>query len=147
MSAPVAPPDPFDARRARHADGLLAAFNEVGVLTAADGQRGLDLMAAEGHRISLAIADYAMPGMTGWEVAARLRAEHNDELAILVTSADAHVLTGGRPGPMLHDDYLVKPLQLPDLFEKLQLLLDLEWVMAPAERAAAQGPDAEAFLG
>jgi CheY-like chemotaxis protein len=95
----------------------------------------------------IVLLDLAMPGMTGWEVAARLRAEHNDELAILVVSADAHVLTSGRTGPMLHDDYLVKPLQLPDLFEKLQLLLDLEWVPEPAGRAAATGPDAEAVVG
>ena len=29
-------PDPFEVGRARHAPGLLRAFNDVGVLTAAD---------------------------------------------------------------------------------------------------------------
>ncbi len=82
----------------------------------------------------IVLLDLAMPGMTGWEVAARLRAEHHGELAILVVSADAHVLTGARPGPMLHDDYLIKPLAIPGLFEKLQLLLDLEWILDPAEQ-------------
>jgi signal transduction histidine kinase/CheY-like chemotaxis protein len=95
----------------------------------------------------IVLLDLAMPGMTGWEVAARLRAERNDELAILVVSADAHVLTGGRPGPMHHDDYLVKPLQLTDLFEKLQLLLDLDWIMEPPAPAQSADPNTVASHG
>jgi CheY-like chemotaxis protein len=115
------------------------------VFLAMNGPDCLDM--AQRCHPDIVLLDLAMPGMTGWEVAARLRAEHNDELAILVVSADAHVLTGGRPGPMLHDDYLVKPVQLPDLFDKLQLLLDLEWVLETPDRAPAPGPNAEAFLG
>src|SRR5215207_10573698 len=37
--------DPFDARRARHAPGLLRAFNDAGVLTAADVHVALRLAA------------------------------------------------------------------------------------------------------
>jgi CheY-like chemotaxis protein len=114
------------------------------VFLAMSGPDCLDM--AQRCHPDIVLLDLAMPGMTGWEVAKRLRADHNDELAILVVSADAHVLTSGRAGPMLHDDYLVKPLQLPDLFEKLQLLLDLEWIMAPVEPAPASGPDAVASL-
>jgi signal transduction histidine kinase/CheY-like chemotaxis protein len=127
-----------------HLDLLEQVLAPLGftVFLAVNGPGCLDM--AQRCHPDIVLLDLAMPGMTGWEVAASLRAEHNDELSILVISADAHVLTGGRPGPMLHDDYLVKPLQLPDLFEKLQLLLDLEWVM---DAAAAPGPDAEAFLG
>ena len=36
MTVLVAQPDPFDVRRARQATGLLAEFNDVGVLAAAD---------------------------------------------------------------------------------------------------------------
>ena len=36
MTGPGLEADPFDVRRARHAPGLLRAFNDVGVLTAAD---------------------------------------------------------------------------------------------------------------
>ncbi len=116
------------------------------VFLATNGPDCLDI--AQRCHPDIVLLDLAMPGMTGWEVAARLRGQHNADLAILVVSADAHVLTGGRPSPMLHDDYLVKPVQLPDLFEKLQLLLDLEWVTEAADRAAAApGPDAEAYLG
>jgi exodeoxyribonuclease V alpha subunit len=32
----ISEPDPFDVRRARHAPGLLRAFNDIGVLTASD---------------------------------------------------------------------------------------------------------------
>jgi signal transduction histidine kinase/CheY-like chemotaxis protein len=111
------------------------------VFVATNGAECLDV--AQRCHPDIVLLDLAMPGMTGWEVAAHLRAERHDELAILVVSADAHVLTGGRPGPMHHDDYLVKPLQIPDLLEKLQLLLDLEWILEPTglTRAEAVGSD------
>jgi DNA-binding response OmpR family regulator len=75
-------------------------------------------------------------------VAARLRAERHDALSILIVSADAHVLSGGRTGPVYHDDYLIKPLRLPDLYDKMQLLLDLVWRFEAAvvdEVASASG--------
>jgi CheY-like chemotaxis protein len=111
------------------------------VFVATNGAECLDV--AQRCHPDIVLLDLAMPGMTGWEVAAHLRAERHDELAILVVSADAHVLTGERPGPMHHDDYLVKPLQIPDLLEKLQLLLDLEWILEPTglTRAEAVGSD------
>jgi hypothetical protein len=31
-----------------------------------------------------------------------------------------------------HDDYLIKPLRLPELYDKMQLLLDLVWRFEPA---------------
>jgi hypothetical protein len=39
---------------------------------------------------------------------------------------------------MHHDDYLVKPVQIPDLLEKLQLLLDLDWILEPAVLTPAE---------
>ena len=38
------------------------------VITASDGTSAIEIMASEGHRIGLVIADYAMPGMTGREL-------------------------------------------------------------------------------
>jgi len=115
------------------------------VFLATNGPDALDM--AQRCHPDIVLLDLAMPGMTGWEVAARLRAERNDELAILVVSADAHVLTGGRAGPMMHDDYLVKPVQLPDLLEKLQLLLDLDWIMDSADMGLVPGQEAVASRG
>ncbi|MEJ7824658.1 MAG: exodeoxyribonuclease V subunit alpha [Solirubrobacteraceae bacterium] len=49
MKPQVAEPDPFDVRRARHAPGLLRAFNDAGVLTAADVHVALRLAAIGGE--------------------------------------------------------------------------------------------------
>jgi signal transduction histidine kinase/CheY-like chemotaxis protein/purine-cytosine permease-like protein len=87
----------------------------------------------------LVLLDLTMPGMTGWQVAERLRAERHDDLAILLVSADAHVLTGRGQGPVAHDDYLVKPFQLPELFDKLHLLLDIEWILEDRQAPTGQG--------
>jgi CheY-like chemotaxis protein len=109
------------------------------VFVALSGPESLEV-AARCHP-DLVLLDLTMPGMTGWEVAERLRAEQHDELAILIVSADAHILSGGRQGPVHHDDYLVKPLQLPELFDKLQLLLDVEWILEAGEASANQDAD------
>jgi signal transduction histidine kinase/CheY-like chemotaxis protein/purine-cytosine permease-like protein len=130
-----------------HLDLVEQALSPLGftVFLALNGEESL-AMAARCHP-DLVLLDLTMPGMPGWEVAARLRAEQHDELAILIVSADAHVLTGARPGPLHHDDYLVKPLQLHDLYDKLQLLLDLEWIFESPPQAAPAGDDPVAANG
>jgi len=124
-----------------HLDFIEQVLGPLGftVFVALSGQESLEV-AARCHP-DLVLLDLTMPGMTGWEVAARLRASQHDELAILVVSADAHVLQGGRQGPVHHDDYLVKPLQLPELFDKLHLLLDVEWILDSGEAAANLAAD------
>jgi signal transduction histidine kinase/CheY-like chemotaxis protein len=110
-----------------HLDMIDQALSPLGftVFVALNGPQSLEV--ARRCNPDLVLLDLTMPGMTGWEVAARLRAEQQDCLAILIVSADAHVLSSGRVGPVYHDDYLVKPVQLPELYDKLQLLLDLDW--------------------
>jgi CheY-like chemotaxis protein/anti-sigma regulatory factor (Ser/Thr protein kinase) len=118
-----------------HLDLIEQVLGPLGftVFVASSGPEALEI----GDRChpDLVMLDLTMPGMTGWEVASRLRETQHDDLAILIVSADAHVLTGGRQGAVHHDDYLVKPLQLPDLFDRLHLLLDLEWILEPNEVA------------
>jgi CheY-like chemotaxis protein/anti-sigma regulatory factor (Ser/Thr protein kinase) len=130
-----------------HLDLIEQALSPLGftVFLALNGEESL-AMAARCHP-DLVLLDLTMPGLTGWEVAARLRAEQHDDLAILIVSADAHVLAGGRTGPVHHDDYLVKPLQLRDLYDKLQLLLDLDWIFEPVPLALASGDDQVAAHG
>jgi signal transduction histidine kinase/CheY-like chemotaxis protein len=124
-----------------HLDLIEQVLGPLGftVFVALSGPESLEV-AARCHP-DLVLLDLTMPGMTGWEVAERLRAEQHDELAILIVSADAHILSGGRQGPVHHDDYLVKPLQLPELFDKLQLLLDVEWILEAGEASANQDAD------
>jgi CheY-like chemotaxis protein/anti-sigma regulatory factor (Ser/Thr protein kinase) len=120
-----------------HLDLIEQVLGPLGftVFVALSGPESLEI-AARCHP-DLVLLDLTMPGMTGWDVAARLRAAQHDELAILIVSADAHVLSGRQPGPVAHDDYLIKPFQLPELFDKLHLLLDVEWILEPEPAAAS----------
>jgi signal transduction histidine kinase/CheY-like chemotaxis protein len=80
----------------------------------------------------LALLDITMPGMTGWEVAATLRARDMDNLAIVMISADAHELMLPRTSHMHHDDYLIKPFDHAQLLDRIQTLLDLAWIYTAA---------------
>jgi CheY-like chemotaxis protein/anti-sigma regulatory factor (Ser/Thr protein kinase) len=102
---------------------------------ARDGAACLDL--AERDPPDLVIMDISMPGIDGWEAAKRLRAVHGDRLAILMVSANAHDFSRTRRQDDPHDDFLTKPYEVNDLFERLQLLLDLEWVAATEAGALA----------
>jgi DNA-binding response OmpR family regulator len=78
--------------------------------------------------------DISMPGMNGWEVAKRLRADGLDEVAIMMVSAEAQEFSAHNLGvpasEQPHDDYLIKPFELHELFDRIQTLLDIEWVYA-----------------
>jgi CheY-like chemotaxis protein len=89
--------------------------------------------------------DITMPGMSGWDVAYRLRADGMDDLAIMMVSAEAREFslrdtaeTGGSNWP--HDDYLIKPFELHEMFDRIQTLLDIEWVYDPVAVTPAAAP-------
>jgi len=100
------------------------------IFVAGNGVECLELAARCGP--DLIMLDISMPGMHGWEVARRLRADGMDEVAIMMVSADAQEFSAHNLGvpasEQPHDDYLIKPFELPDLFDRIQTLLDIEWV-------------------
>jgi CheY-like chemotaxis protein len=101
---------------------------------AVDGESGLDL--ARSERPDLAIMDIAMPGMDGWTCARGMRELLGEDVAILMVSANAHDFSRGRREDDPHDDYLIKPYEVGDLYERLKTLLDLEWTATPQPQAA-----------
>jgi signal transduction histidine kinase/purine-cytosine permease-like protein/ActR/RegA family two-component response regulator len=102
---------------------------------ARDAARCLDL--AEREPPDLVIMDISMPGMDGWEAARRLRAQHGDRLVILMISANAHDFSRTRREDDQHDDFLTKPYEVDDLFDRLQVLLELKWIAAAEAGAPA----------
>ena len=89
------------------------------VATASNGTEALSLL--ESVRPVLVLLDVMMPGMDGWEVA-RVIKNHPDfgsTRVVMLTArsdfADKH--EGLRAGA---DDYLVKPIQLADLGERVE---------------------------
>jgi signal transduction histidine kinase/CheY-like chemotaxis protein len=97
---------------------------------ACDGETCLEI--ARRTAPDLAMMDIAMPGMNGWAAASALREMFGADVAILMVSANAHDFTRGRRPDDPHDDFLIKPYEVGDLFERLRVLLDLEWTAAPA---------------
>ena len=95
-------------------------YEGLNVVTAADGQEGLDQVHA--HRPDLIILDWLMPEMDGIEVVRQLRAEHNKTFVLMLTARDAieNRVQGLESGA---DDYLVKPFAPEELVARVHALL------------------------
>jgi signal transduction histidine kinase/ActR/RegA family two-component response regulator len=108
------------------------------VLTAAGGRECLAI--AERDKPNLILLDIAMPEMDGWQVAQRLRRSPRDRAAIVVLSANAIDPSRLIDGERLHDDYLMKPIDLRQLLKSIHALLNIEWIYETPERPAPDGP-------
>ncbi|MPZ55256.1 MAG: response regulator [Rhizobiales bacterium] len=96
------------------------------VVVTAGGAECLEL--AQKRKPNLILLDVSMPEMDGWEVARRLRQDMRERSAIVMLSALA-IDKSRELGPdRMHDDYLMKPLDVRQLLEKIHTLLDIEWV-------------------
>jgi DNA-binding response OmpR family regulator len=92
------------------------------VATARDGSEALAML--EEVRPAIVLLDVMMPGMDGWEVARVIKNHPNfgSTRVVMLTArsdfADKH--EGLRAGA---DDYIVKPIQLQELGERVELNL------------------------
>jgi signal transduction histidine kinase/DNA-binding NarL/FixJ family response regulator len=111
---------------------LLRPLNFV-VFVAASGAEGLAL--AERCVPDLVLLDIQMPGCSGWETAAQLRADFGRSLRIVMVSANAHEYRVGGDGQSHHDAFLTKPVDLDALLDTIGRQLDLAWVAEASEMA------------
>ena len=103
----------------RLVEEMLAEHPEIKLITAMQGQLGIDL--AEQHTPDLILLDLHLPDLPGWEVLARLqRAEITHDIPVVVLSADATsrqvkrlMATGARA-------YLTKPIDVEELFRTIE---------------------------
>ncbi|MGW3354307.1 response regulator transcription factor [Streptomyces bungoensis] len=95
-------------------------LNGFAVRTAADGPEAL--AAIRRTPPDVLVLDVSMPGMSGIEVCARLRAEGQDLPVLMLSALDetADRIAGLQAGG---DDYLVKPFALQELVLRLRALL------------------------
>ena len=89
---------------------------------AADGVRGLAM--AQSGRFDLILMDLSLPGLDGWTVARKLK----DDPAVRGTpilALTAHAMAGDRDLALEAgcDDYDTKPIELPRLIDKIEVLL------------------------
>jgi CheY-like chemotaxis protein len=110
-----------DNRDAADSLALLLRLWGYHVLVAHDGATGLELALRE--RPDLVVLDIALPGMDGWELAGRLRAEPTLQgvvlLAVTGLGTDADRDRSDAAGITFH---LVKPVD-PELLQKLLAVL------------------------
>jgi signal transduction histidine kinase/DNA-binding LytR/AlgR family response regulator len=122
------------------------------VYAASDGMAGLELAAR--CKPDLVMLDIQMPGMTGWQVAARLRQTADVQPRIMMVSANAHEHTPGGDERSVHDAFVMKPVELEVLLGRVGELLDLTWLhdeddvaAEPVARAGEPAPGSSIDLG
>jgi signal transduction histidine kinase/CheY-like chemotaxis protein len=111
----------------QHLELLRNLLRPIGfnMLLARDGKTCLQL-AAESQP-QLAIVDLSLPDMSGWDLARELRdVAHLERMKIMIVSANAHEYSPG--GGRTHDAFIVKPIVLHALLERVGALLHLEWI-------------------
>ena len=80
---------------------------------ASDGASGLALALAE--RFDVIVLDLVLPGMDGWDVCRRLRAEQGPRVPVLMLTARDSLDDKLRGFELGADDYLTKPFALDEL--------------------------------
>ncbi|WP_421793761.1 ATP-binding protein [Hydrocarboniphaga effusa] len=110
-----------------HVELVEALLKPLGfeLMTARDGEMALEI--ASRTEPDLITLDVTMPGLSGWQVAERLRAQGRRELKILMVSANAHDLQSDIASAGLHDFFLTKPFDVEVLLERVGSLLRLQW--------------------
>ncbi|HFE38005.1 MAG TPA: response regulator [Gammaproteobacteria bacterium] len=110
-----------------HRNLLVDLLSPLGfkVLTAHDAESALYM--ASNHSIDLFLLDVSLPTRDGWELAAELKNRYQNK-PIIMLSANAIETHRTELNIQLHDDYLIKPLHLSRLLEKVGRVLGLNWI-------------------
>jgi len=116
--------------------GDLLSANGYEVTTASSGEEGLAKVASD--KPDLILLDVMMPGMSGYDVCRRVRADAETALlpVVLVTSLDPQQerVRGIEAGA---DDFLSKPINRPELFARVRSLLRVKSLQDEVARQAA----------
>lgn len=93
------------------------------IVVAEDGIEGV--RQATDAKPDLILLDMSLPGLDGWEVARRLKADPGTS-AIPIIALTAHAMAGDRERALQAgcDDYDTKPIELPRLLDKIASLLE-----------------------
>jgi two-component system cell cycle response regulator DivK len=96
--------------------------NGFDIVIAVNGQEGIDRAVSEGP--DLILLDMSLPVLDGWEAARRLKAnEATAKIPVIALTAHAMVQDKERALAAGCDDFDTKPVELPRLLEKINVLL------------------------
>ena len=107
------------------------------VLPVPDGPACLALTAD--IRPDLLLLDISMPGMTGWELARRLR-ENGHVAPIVMLSASLGEMQPEPAEDAAHNAALPKPFDMRQLLDRIQALLSLDWLDEPPAPPKIEAP-------
>ncbi len=93
------------------------------VIVARDGAEGVEMAGRE--RPDLVLMDLSLPVIDGWEATRRIKTAAGTS-GIPVIALSAHAMAGDREKALAAgcDDYDTKPVDLPRLLRKIEVLLD-----------------------
>ena len=86
---------------------------------AADGPTGLELFATHSTTVVAVLIDMTMPGMTGMEVAKRLR-QLSPQLPVLLMSGYTDVNLSNKNDSLVYSGFVQKPFRLGDLLDAVR---------------------------
>ena len=101
---------------------------------------GADCIALQARfQPDLILMDLAMPGIDGWEASRILRRDLHVAVPILIVSANAYDKNLDNPAGIAAEDFIVKPVNVAELLERIGARLGLDWALrdAPAPAPAA----------
>ena len=116
-----------------HRSLMLDLLTPLGFTVMGAGGGAECLAMAAQWRPDLFLLDLAMPDMTGWNLAARLRTDTGTTAPIVIVSANARELEAAPREGQPHDDVMAKPVRLDLLLETIGRLLELEWTRLAGE--------------
>lgn len=94
------------------------------VTTACDGFQALKELDSKSNKFDIILLDVMMPNMNGWQTLKAIRSnERTKHLPVIMLTAvneDQKMVTGLKIGA---DDYIVKPLVLPNLLARMEAVL------------------------
>ncbi len=101
---------------------ILARRKDLTMIAAATGELGVEL--AISRRPDVILMDIALPGISGYEALARIKANGSTaEIPVIAVSANALPTDIERGREAGFRDYLTKPLQVARLFDSIDAAL------------------------
>ena len=95
------------------------------VVLAADGEKGLKT--AQKERPDLIFLDLMMPGMSGWDVLARLKADNDlKKIPVIIMTASIQKAQEERATGMGAVSYLIKPFGIEELMRHVKGALQFD---------------------
>jgi len=120
--------------------GLIDVFVYHGfeVDSAEEGVRGLEM--ALGGTFDLILLDIMLPGMDGFEICTRIRAQDKDQAVIMLTAktSEPDIIQGLSLGA---DDYVAKPFSVAELVLRVQCVLRRAGIGVAAQHHIRIGRD------